>query len=86
MLLTFASEELSVKATSLTGKIVKDEKGNTVYEPGLLKTVKAIGWFIEEFGIVQISMNLTDITVTPLHVAYDTVFERANARGLRNRL
>ncbi|MGI6478072.1 MAG: glutamate formimidoyltransferase [Salinivirgaceae bacterium] len=67
----------------LTGKIVKDEKGNTVYEPGLLKTVKAIGWFIEEFGIVQISMNLTDITVTPLHVAYDTVFERANARGLR---
>ncbi|HOG20698.1 MAG TPA: cyclodeaminase/cyclohydrolase family protein, partial [Salinivirgaceae bacterium] len=67
----------------LTGKIVKDEKGNTVYEPGLLKTVKAIGWFIEEFGIAQISMNLTDITVTPLHVAYDTVFERANARGLR---
>jgi len=67
----------------ISGKIVKDEKGNTVYEPGLLKTVKAIGWFIEEFGIAQISMNLTDITVTPLHVAYDTVFERANARGLR---
>ena len=65
------------------GKIVKDENGNQVYEPGLLKSVKAIGWFIEEFGVAQISMNLTDITVTPLHVAFDTVCERANARGLR---
>ncbi len=67
----------------VTGKIVKDENGNQVYEPGLLKSVKAIGWFIEEFGVAQISMNLTDITVTPLHVAFDTVCERAQARGLR---
>jgi glutamate formiminotransferase/formiminotetrahydrofolate cyclodeaminase len=67
----------------VSGKIVKDEKGNQVYEPGLLKSVKAIGWFIEEFGVAQISMNLTDIAVTPLHVAFDTVCERAHARGLR---
>jgi glutamate formiminotransferase/formiminotetrahydrofolate cyclodeaminase len=67
----------------LTGKPLKDEKGNTIYEPGLLKSVKAIGWFIEEYGIAQISMNLTDITVTPLHVAFDTACERASARGLR---
>lgn len=67
----------------ITGKIVKDEKGNSVYTPGLLKSVKAIGWYIEEYGIAQISMNLTDIGVTPLHVAFDTVVDRAHARGLR---
>lgn len=67
----------------VTGKMVKDEKGNSVYTPGLLKSVKAIGWYIEEYGIAQISMNLTDIGVTPLHVAFDTVVERAHARGLR---
>jgi glutamate formiminotransferase/formiminotetrahydrofolate cyclodeaminase len=67
----------------VTGKIVKDENGQPVNEPGLLKSVKGIGWFIEEYGIAQISMNLTDITVTPLHVAYDTVYDRCNARGLR---
>lgn len=67
----------------VTGKIVKDKKGNPVMIPGMLKSVKGIGWFIEEYGIAQISMNLTDITVTPLHVAYDAVYERANARGVR---
>lgn len=67
----------------ITGKIVKDEKGNTVMEPGLLKSVKAIGWFIEEFGVAQISMNLTDISVTSLHEAFDLTCERATARGLR---
>lgn len=67
----------------ITGKIVKDENGNNVMEPGLLKSVKAIGWFIEEFGIAQISMNLTDISVTSLHEAFDTTCERAQARGLR---
>lgn len=67
----------------VTGKIVYDEKGNKVWEPGILKSVKAIGWFIEEFGIAQISMNLTDITVTSLHEAYEAVYERANARGMR---
>ncbi|HOK37232.1 MAG: glutamate formimidoyltransferase [Bacteroidales bacterium] len=67
----------------VTGKPVLDEKGNKVYEPGLLKSVKAIGWYIEEYGIAQISMNLTDIDVTPVHVAFDTVCERAQAHGLR---
>ncbi|MDA3891962.1 MAG: glutamate formimidoyltransferase [Salinivirgaceae bacterium] len=68
---------------SITGKIIKDEKGNSVMEPGLLKSVKAIAWFIEEYGVAQISMNLTDILTTPLHIAFDTVCERAQARGLR---
>jgi glutamate formiminotransferase/formiminotetrahydrofolate cyclodeaminase len=54
-----------------------------VREPGLLKSVKAIGWFIEEYGIAQISMNLTNISVTPLHIAFDTAVERAHARGMR---
>jgi glutamate formiminotransferase/formiminotetrahydrofolate cyclodeaminase len=67
----------------VTGKIVTDEKGNPVMEPGMLKSVKGIGWYIEEYGIAQISMNLTDITVTSLHKAYEAVYERANARGVR---
>jgi len=71
------------KVDPKTKKPVFDEKGNKVFAPGLLKSVKAIGWFIEEFGIAQISMNLTDILITPLHVAFDTVCDRAQARGLR---
>jgi glutamate formiminotransferase/formiminotetrahydrofolate cyclodeaminase len=67
----------------LTGKIVKDDKGKPVYIPGSLKSVKAIGWFIEEYGIAQISMNLTNISITPVHIAYDEVYKRANARGVR---
>jgi glutamate formiminotransferase len=67
----------------VTGKPVLDENGNKVYVPGLLKSVKAIGWYIEEYGIAQISMNLTDIDVTPLHIAFDTVCERAAAHGIR---
>lgn len=53
----------------LTGPIVKDEEGNTVWIPGKLKAVKGIGWFIEEYGVCQVSMNLTDMEVTPLHLA-----------------
>ena len=67
----------------LTGEIVKDENGDPVWSPGTLKCVKAIGWFIEEFGVAQISMNLTNISVTPVHVAFDEVFNKANARGVR---
>lgn len=67
----------------LTGKIVKDAKGNPVMIPGSLKEVKAIGWFIEEYGVAQISMNLTNICVTPVHIAFDEVFRRAEARGIR---
>ena len=67
----------------VTGKIVTDEKGEPVRIPGSLKKVRAIGWFIEEYGIAQISMNLTDITVTPIHVAFDAVCKSAERRGLR---
>ena len=67
----------------VTGKIVKDEKGNPVYIPGLLKKVKAIGWFIEEYGIAQISINLTDITVTSVHEAFDAACKSADFRGIR---
>ncbi len=56
-----------------TGKIVKDQDGKPVMVPGSLKEVKAIGWFIEEYGVAQISMNLTNISVTPVHVAFDEV-------------
>ena len=67
----------------LTGKIVKDEDGNPVMTPGSLKEVKAIGWYIEEYGVAQISMNLTNISVTPVHVAFDEVCKKADARGIR---
>jgi glutamate formiminotransferase/formiminotetrahydrofolate cyclodeaminase len=67
----------------LTGKIVKDEHGNPVNIPGSLKAVKAIGWYIEEYGIAQISMNLTNISITPVHVAFDEVCRKADARGVR---
>ena len=62
---------------------VLDATGNPVWDPGILKSVKAVGWVIPEFGCAQISMNLTDLDVTPLHVAFDTCDERARERGLR---
>ncbi len=68
---------------ALSGPIVKDADGKEVWIPGTLKCVKGIGWFIEEYGIAQISMNLTNIAVTPLHVAFDEVCERARDRGVR---
>ena len=67
----------------VTGKPIKDEKGNTVMIPGTLKATKAIGWFIEEYGIAQVSMNITNISTTPVHVAYEEVFAKAAARGVR---
>ncbi|MCZ6652833.1 MAG: glutamate formimidoyltransferase [Planctomycetota bacterium] len=67
----------------LTGPIAKDDSGNDVWIPGSLKCVKGIGWFIEEYGIAQISMNLTNISVTPIHVAFDEVCAKAQARGVR---
>jgi glutamate formiminotransferase / formiminotetrahydrofolate cyclodeaminase len=67
----------------VTGKIVKDTEENTVMIPGSLKSVKAIGWFIKEYGIAQISMNLTNISVTPVHIAFDEVCRKADERGLR---
>ena len=67
----------------ITGKIVKDENGKTVMIPGTLKGCKAIGWFIDEYGIAQVSMNITDINTTPLHIAFDEVCRAAQARGIR---
>ena len=65
------------------GKPVLDANGDKVWEPGSLKCVKAIGWFIEEFGVAQISINLTNLTVTPIHVAFDECCRKADARGVR---
>src|SRR5664280_958370 len=67
----------------ITGKIVKDENGEKVMIPGSLKSVKAIGWYIKEYGIAQISMNLTNISVTPVHIAFDEVCRKADAKGVR---
>ena len=68
---------------SLTGKLLKDENGNQIWIPGTLKGCKAIGWYIDEYGIAQVSMNITDIDTVPLHVAYEEVCRAAAARGLK---
>jgi glutamate formiminotransferase/formiminotetrahydrofolate cyclodeaminase len=65
------------------GKPVLDDAGKPINIPGSLKSVKAIGWFIEEYGIAQISINLTNINITPLHIAFDETCKRATERGLR---
>mgnify|MGYP003921765785 CR=1 FL=1 len=67
----------------LSGAIVKDENGNTLWTPGKLKHVKAIGWYIEEYGVTQVTMNITNITETPLHKAFDETAKAADARGIR---
>jgi glutamate formiminotransferase/formiminotetrahydrofolate cyclodeaminase len=67
----------------ITGKIVSDANGKPVMIPGTLKSVKAIGWFIEEYGVAQISMNLTNINITPVHIAFDEVCKKATERGIR---
>lgn len=67
----------------ITGKVVTDEDGEPKRIPGSLKAVKGIGWYIEEYGIAQLSLNLTDINVTPVHKAFDEACERARERGLR---
>lgn len=67
----------------ITGEIKRDENGKPVMRPGTLKGTKAIGWYIKEYGIAQVSMNITDINATPLYVAFDEVCRAAQARGLR---
>lgn len=67
----------------VTGTPMKDENGNTIMIPGTLKGTKAIGWYIDEYGIAQVSMNITDMKATPLHRAFDEVCRAAAARGLR---
>ncbi|MDP3399254.1 MAG: glutamate formimidoyltransferase [Bacteroidales bacterium] len=68
---------------SITGKVVKDAKGEEVWIPGTLKGCKAIGWFIKEYGIAQVSMNVTDIKATPVHIAFDEIVAKAAQRGIR---
>lgn len=67
----------------VTGKPLKDENGNTIMIPGTLKGTKAIGWFIDEYGVAQVSMNITDMGLVPLHKAFDEVSRAASARGIR---
>ena len=67
----------------ITGQIMKDENGNPINIPGTLKGTKAIGWFIKEYGVAQVSMNITDTNATPLHVAFEEVRKKADARGIR---
>lgn len=68
---------------SLTGKVLKDENGKDLWQPGTLRGCKAIGWFIDEYGIAQVSMNITDINAVPLHMAYEETCRAAAARGLK---
>ncbi len=71
------------EGNSIGGKIVRDEAGNAVRQPGICKAVKAIGWYIEEYEQCQISMNLTNISITPMHVAFHEVCKSAQKRGMR---
>ncbi|MBS1948496.1 MAG: glutamate formimidoyltransferase [Bacteroidetes bacterium] len=71
------------RAKKINNKAVMDENGTPVMIPGSLKCVKAIGWFIDEYGIAQVSMNLTNINTTPVHIAFDEVCKKADARGIR---
>lgn len=71
------------EGNSVTGKIVTNPDGSPKSIPGSLKSVKAIGWYIEEYGIAQISMNLTNINITPVHIAFDEVCKKAQERGIR---
>jgi glutamate formiminotransferase/formiminotetrahydrofolate cyclodeaminase len=71
------------KGDPISGEIILDEKGEPKREPGALKAVKGIGWYIEEYGIAQVSLNLTNISITSMHEAFDTACTKANERGLR---
>lgn len=71
------------EGNQVTGKIALDEKDNQIMLPGTLKSTKAIGWFIEEYGIAQVSMNITNINITPLHIAFEEVCAKAHERGIR---
>ncbi len=81
--IAFDVREAGRVKTDAQGNPLLDEKGEPIRIPGTLKSVKAIGWYIEEYGIAQISMNLTDITVTSVHQAFDEVSEKARLRGIR---
>jgi glutamate formiminotransferase/formiminotetrahydrofolate cyclodeaminase len=74
---------MSRKPHPITGDIQRDEDGKAIWLPGSLKAVKGIGWFIEEFGVCQVSMNLTNVSITSTHVAFDEVVAKAQERGIR---
>ncbi len=76
-------EQGRAKRDLVTGKIMRDESGQRIMVPGALECVKGIGWYIEEYGIAQISMNLTNIAVTPVHVAFEACRQNAATKGLR---
>jgi glutamate formiminotransferase/formiminotetrahydrofolate cyclodeaminase len=67
----------------ITGKVILNTDGSPKSIPGSLKSVKAIGWYIQEYGVCQISMNLTNINITPIHIAFDEVVKKASERGIR---
>ena len=67
----------------ITGKVILNADGSPKSIPGSLKSVKAIGWYIQEYGVCQISMNLTNISITPIHIAFDEVVKKASDRGIR---
>jgi len=71
------------EGNKITGKVINDKNGNPLRTPGLFKSVKGIGWFIDEYGIAQISYNLTDINISPLHQVFDKTCQQATKRGLR---
>lgn len=71
------------KGHPVIGEVIKDEKGEPLRIPGALPGVKAIGWYMEEYGVAQVSMNLTDLSQTPLHIAFERSCEKAQERGLR---
>jgi glutamate formiminotransferase / formiminotetrahydrofolate cyclodeaminase len=81
--IAFDVREQGRMKTDTNGKNILDDKGEPIRIPGTLKSVKAIGWFIEEYGVAQISMNLTDVTVTSVHQAFDEVCDKALKRGIR---
>ncbi|MCC6461735.1 MAG: glutamate formimidoyltransferase [Saprospiraceae bacterium] len=79
----FDVREIGRVLTDAAGKPLKDADGEPLRQPGTLKGVKGIGWFIEEYGIAQISMNITDISATPLHLAFEACCDSASRRGMR---
>ncbi|MBK7078351.1 MAG: glutamate formimidoyltransferase [Myxococcales bacterium] len=81
--IAFDVREKGREAKDAQGKIQKDAAGEPVWIPGTLKAVKGIGWYIEEYGVAQVSLNLNDIGVTPMHVAFDECVRAAAARGVR---
>jgi len=81
--IAFDIREAGRVKTDANGKTIKDENGQEIRIPGTLKKVKAIGWYIQEYGIAQISINLTDINVTPVHIAFEEVCKSAASRGMR---